>query len=354
MDRVPISTYELNPWKKSNFENQQPSYARLMEFIRQHADCLYYEPIWVPNACHWEQSAKHWDEGDQRVTRLTLHTPTRTLTQVTSQSDNVMTVWNREALLKDLDDLEAYLSLPWQPGEPDFGPLNEAWKSLDGRHGLPMIDICTPLGELATSFFDMADFLVLAITETNAIIRAIDILHERKVEFVRRMLKGPVKNTVCRITGSEVVTPPLLPPELFARLVTPYESVYMDMMRDAGVYPRLHIHGKIARVLDEIIKLDPAAIDPLETPPDGDIGIADLKKRIGKRICLMGGVELRYLEATDEAFVERLTRNLMAQGKPGGRFVIMPTAAPINIPLSPQTEKNYIRWIETALEVGKY
>jgi thiazole synthase ThiGH ThiG subunit len=40
--------------------------------------------------------------------------------------------------------------------------------------------------------------------------------------------------------------------------------------------------------------------------------------------------------------------------KAGGRYVIMPTAAPINTPLSPQTEQNYYTFIETALELGKY
>jgi hypothetical protein len=32
----------------------------------------------------------------------------------------------------------------------------------------------------------------------------------------------------------------------------------------------------------------------------------------------------------------------------------MPTAAPINIPLAPQTEANYMRFIDTALEMGDY
>ncbi len=105
-------------------------------------------------------------------------------------------------------------------------------------------------------------------------------------------------------------------------------------------------------MLDEIAAIDPAAIDPIEPPPDGDIDLAELKKRIGGRIVLMGGVELKHLEARDEAFVERLIRDLIAAGKPGGRFAIMPTAGPINIPLAPQTERNYIRFIETALEAG--
>jgi len=68
----------------------------------------------------------------------------------------------------------------------------------------------------------------------------------------------------------------------------------------------------------------------------------------------MSGIELKHLEARPAEYIEELVRNTMAAGKPGGRYVIMPTAAPINTPLSPQTEQNYMRFIETALETGGY
>ena len=44
----------------------------------------------------------------------------------------------------------------------------------------------------------------------------------------------------------------------------------------------------------------------------------------------------------------------MAQAKDGGGFVLMPTAAPINLPLSPQTEANYKAFIDAGLEFGGY
>jgi uroporphyrinogen-III decarboxylase len=168
------------------------------------------------------------------------------------------------------------------------------------------------------------------------------------------VLKGPVKDCLWRICGAEYATPPFMAPELFARFFTPYATVYCRMMREAGVYPRIHSHGRVGRVLDEIVKCGAAALDPVEPPPDGDITIAEIKKRTGNRLCLMGGIELKHLEAAGGDFVENLIRDLVAQGKPGGNYVIMPTAAPINIPLRQKSEDNYKRFIETALECGKY
>jgi thiazole synthase ThiGH ThiG subunit len=44
----------------------------------------------------------------------------------------------------------------------------------------------------------------------------------------------------------------------------------------------------------------------------------------------------------------------MASAKEGGGYVIMPTAAPINSPLQKKTEENYLRFIDAALEWGRY
>ena len=44
-DRVPISTYELVGYNSQAFENNDPSYASLMQAIREKTDCL---AMWNP------------------------------------------------------------------------------------------------------------------------------------------------------------------------------------------------------------------------------------------------------------------------------------------------------------------
>jgi len=354
-DRVPISAYELVGWNAESFENMHESYRRLMDLIRQKTDCLYMCGVSVPNVRAGEHACtvERWDDGDQHVTKTLVHTPTRTLTTVRSHSDNVMTTWTREHPVKDLEDLRAYLDLPWEPGRPDFRQLETAWKDLAGTRGLPLVSIGDPICEVAAAF-EFGNFTVHAMTETQAIAAALDCLHERYLETLRRILAGPVRNVVFRICGPEYATPPYLPPELFRLFVTRYDAQYVRMIQEAGGFARIHCHGKIGRVVDQIAEMAPDALDPVEPPPDGDIGIPELKAKIGRRVCLCGGIELKHLEIGAEQFVEDLVRKTMAAGKPGGRFIIMPTAAPISIPLSPKTERNYFRFIETALEVGEY
>ena len=40
VDRVPINTYELCARNSQSFENNQPSYQGLMQFIREHTDAV--------------------------------------------------------------------------------------------------------------------------------------------------------------------------------------------------------------------------------------------------------------------------------------------------------------------------
>jgi len=354
-DRVAVSTYELVGFNAESFENRSESYRRLMDLIREKTDCMYMCRVNVPNAraSGHEVTLEHWDRGDQHVTRTTLHTPTVDLTTVTSRSDTVMTTWKTEHPVKDLHDLEAYLDLPWEPGEADFRELERAWRDLDGTRGLPLISVNDPICELAEAF-EFGNFMVHAMTHTREIASALDRLHERYAEMLKRTLAGPVKNAIFRICGPEYATPPYLPPELFRLFVTRYDGQYVRMIQAAGAFARIHCHGRIARVLDQIAEMAPDALDPIEPPPDGDIDVPALKAAVGGRICLTGGIELKHLEAADGHFVEQLVRGTMAAGKPGGRFIIMPTAAPIDIPLSPRTEANYFRYVETALETGLY
>jgi hypothetical protein len=354
-DRVPISTYELVGWRRDSFENQQPSYRGLMAFIRERTDCLYMVYVPIPNARggEWDKTTEEWDDGEHHFRREVVHAPGRDLVTVSSKTDDVNTRWTREHPLKDLDDLAAWLALPREPGEPDFTVLERAWADLDRTRGLPLISFSDPLCEVCGSF-EFGTFTVLAITETETIQRALDAVHMRRLEMLRRLLNGPVEHVVFRLVGAEYASPPYLPPELFRRFVTGYNTEYTRMIQEAGGFARLHCHGRIGRLLDQIREMGVDGIDPVEPPPDGDVDVAGVKAAIGDRVCLMGGIELKHLEAASEAFIEQLVRDTMAQGKPGGRFVIMPTAAPINIPLSPQTEANYRRFIETALEIGAY
>jgi uroporphyrinogen-III decarboxylase len=355
-DRVPISTYELVGHNSVSWENREPSYARLMDAIRTLTDCIC---MWNPrsNATVFDSShpvelhAETSREGDFDVTRWSIDMPRGRLTRTTKVSDNVHTVWQTEHWCKSLEDVDAALSVPYEPLQFDHGDLARVRGEV-GENGIIMASLADPLW-MAADLMEFSDYTMWAMTETEHFARTVAVMHERNMENLRRMLDDGVVD-LYRICGPEYATPPFLPPEFFERFVVPCVTQMTELIHSMGGLVRLHCHGKIAHVLDMILATEPDGIDPCEAPPDGDIDLRDIKRRVGSRACLFGNLQLKLLESGSGEQVEDAVQGCMAAAKADGRYVIMPTAAPINVPLSPKTEGNYLRFIETALRLGEY
>jgi uroporphyrinogen-III decarboxylase len=156
------------------------------------------------------------------------------------------------------------------------------------------------------------------------------------------------------VVGAEYATPPYLPPECFAEYVVPYDREMTELIHRHGGWARIHCHGKIANVVEHLLAIGADSLDPVEPPPQGDIEFAEAKRRLGERMTLMGNLELAMLETASAEQVRAEVRKTMKAGRPGGRFVLMPTAAPIDVPLNKRTEENYLAFMETAKELGEY
>ncbi|MCD6518357.1 MAG: hypothetical protein J7M05_00330, partial [Anaerolineae bacterium] len=149
-------------------------------------------------------------------------------------------------------------------------------------------------------------------------------------------------------------TPPFLPPSFFARFVVPYVREMVELIHSKGARVRLHCHGRLRQVLDMIAETGSDALDPCEAPPDGDITLAEIKARVGDKLCLFGNLQPRLLEHGSLEDVERAVKECMEAAKDGGGYVIMPTAAPIESPLRKKAEENYLYFFEYAHKYGQY
>lgn len=347
-DRFGISTYELVGWDSDAWENNTPAYARLMAKIRRDTDCMYRAGVSVPNVADVPVTNRKWNEGGHAFSENIYHTARGDLRQLFRNDPGLHTTWTIEHVCKSIDDVEAWLDLPWSPGEANGDRIRLAWQRLDGRHGIPKFSVADPICVVA-ELMEFGEFTVAAITERQRVLAAMDRVHERQMEQLRRIVSLPeVKGTLCRIVGAEYATPPYLPPEMFDDFVARYHRPMAEVLRGAGVFARVHSHGKIGKVIDKIVDAGVQGIDPCEPPPDGDITLKELRKRFSKLV-LFGNMELKDLEHSSPKRVRELTRQAIEEAA-GGPFVLMPTAAPINDDLSPKTEENYFVMIDTALE----
>lgn len=350
-DRVPISTYELVGWNPDAWENREPSYRRLMDLIRAKTDCLYMWDSGSWGIAPELLEVETWEDDGKTYTRRTCRAPRRSLTSLEVVEPRIKTVWVVERFLKDEADVHAFLELPFAHTPPDVRQFDERTEAL-GERGIIMHSVSDALCVTA-ELFSFSTFLLLCATERPLIRRVMDTVQAEVLAATEARLEagfGPL----FRVCGPEYATPPYLRPEDFREFVVAYDRPLFDLIHRHGKYVRLHSHGKIGRVLDAIEELGPDALDPVEPPPDGDMTLSEVKERTRGRITLFGNLELKHLEHARPAEVEALTRRAIEEGTPGGRYVIMPSAAPINIPLSPATEENYRVFIETALECGAH
>jgi uroporphyrinogen decarboxylase len=114
-------------------------------------------------------------------------------------------------------------------------------------------------------------------------------------------------------------TGPFLSPSLFAEFITPYLARLTKSYRDMGFYVIKHTDGNIMPILDQLLQTNPHALHSLD--PQGGMDIAEVKRRCGNQVCLIGNVNCGLLDTgTDEEVVES-ARYALRHGMPGGGYI---------------------------------
>ena len=112
---------------------------------------------------------------------------------------------------------------------------------------------------------------------------------------------------------------PFLSPAMFDEFVTPYLKQLVAGYREQGFYVIKHTDGNIMPILDSLVSARPHALHSLD--PQGGVDIAEVKRRVGRQVCLIGNVNCGLLDTgTDEQAVES-ARYALRHGMPGGGYI---------------------------------
>ncbi len=358
VDRPPVSFYEINGWTEAPGDPDpfniysHPSWRPLIDLAHNHTDCIVMRGVAFdgaapdPMATRTREQTRHTEES--HFTTRTIAAGRRTLTVRFRRDRDVNTTWTEEHLLKDVDDLTAYLALPAPAA--DIVRVNPS-SVLDvearlGDAGIVMIDTADPLCH-AAALFDMAEYTVIAMTEPDLFRRLLDRFAATvlpQTEAIARALPG----RLWRIVGPEYASPPFLPPALFREYVCRYVSPMIRSIQRYGGYARVHSHGNLRAILDDIAAMGPDGLDPIEPPPQGDVELAYVRKNYGKNLVLFGNIEASDIENLPTPQFAEKVRRALGEGTSGsGRgFVLMPSACPYGRVLSSLAMRNYEKMIE--------
>ena len=359
VDRPAVSFYEINglderPDNPDPFNiYSHPSWQPVLELARAQTDRIVMRGVAfdavAPDPLAGLTREQTVITGASRLTTRTIAAGGRTLVTRTRRDRDVNTVWTVEHLLKGVEDLQFFLSLPAPAADGRVNPAGVlATETQLGDTGIVMIDTPDPLC-LAASLFDMAKYTVIALTEPVLFRRLLDRFAAAllpKTEAVAAALPG----RLWRIYGPEYASPPYLPPALFREYVCTYVTPMVAAIRRQGGYARIHCHGNLRAILDDIAGMGADGLDPIEPPPQGDVELRYVREKYGRALVLFGNLEASDIEnLPTPQFAEKVRRALDEGTSGAGRgFVLMPSACPYGRVLSPLARRNYETTIELA------
>ena len=105
----------------------------------------------------------------------------------------------------------------------------------------------------------------------------------------------------------------------FDDFVTPYLADLIRGYRSQGGYVIKHTDGNIMPILDRLLLGEPHALHSLD--PQGGVDIAEVKRLVGDRVCLIGNVNCGLLDTGTEAECVASARYALKHGMPGGRYI---------------------------------
>jgi hypothetical protein len=364
VDRPAVCFYELNAIDQKpdnpdpyNIFNH-PSWKPLLDLTRDRTDRIVLRSVGLKNAPPDPVAplriVKKTRTADSVVTRVTLRAGPRTLATTTRRDRDVNTVWTTEHLLKDADDLRAWLDLPEQlfGGTVDTSSVLDTEKAL-GDAGICLIDTADPLCQVA-ALFDMGAYTVIAMTEPDLFHRALQRCArylQARTEAVARALPG----RHWRIYGPEYAGPPYLPPRLFREYVVTYDKPMIAAIHATGGFARIHSHGRLRDILPHILATGAMGLDPIEPPPQGDVELSYVRRNYGKELVLFGNLEVSDIENLPTPEFARKIRTALKEGTEGeGRgFVLMPSACPYGRVVTELTLANYRKMVQMTERIGQ-
>ena len=344
-DRAPVFLY-LNPFIDGGFACD-PSYSDVMEACRDYEDVIFdwgFPSGFFHTAA--ELTTRQLSNGDTEHVIETARGKLTSITRADWRGSGTVKRWVTEP-----EDIERLLSIPYVPVRPDLTEALNARTTGQGKW-IVQATFSDPIGVVGD--IDEMSLAIWTIEQRPLLKRMLETVFERISDELAYCLSNGV-GPIYYFNGPEYALPPLMSPNDFQEFVVDYDSRLISQIHEyPSCYTIIHSHGKVSNFLEQFADTGTDGLNVLEPPPIGDTILADAKRRIGDRVCLIGNIQYDDLARGDDATIDQLVREAIAQGAPGGRFILSPCAYPYETPLPAKAARNFIAYLKAGRKYGQY
>jgi len=295
-------------------------------------------------------------EGDFWVTRVEIVTPDRTLTQESARPDagaatqGLMSA-TRKHLLESPDDIASFIR--WVPG-PDAETVRDMRETASGwRRRVGDLGINAPWGwagvfNYASDLWGIENVMMAPYTDEALYAGLMDALTRQMIAYNAPLIEGGAD--AIGLQG-HIANASSVSPDYFMEHVFPYEKRLIDALHSQGAFTVYHNCGFARAFYPCYRELGMTVWETVSEPPQGDNDLAEAKRLMGDRVCLLGNLDqLRFLKTATPAEVAAKARAIVRVGKPAGRYLFAASDfLEKNTPL-----ENVKAMLDAAREEGRY
>jgi len=275
----------------------------------------------------WKIEKEVISENPYMTERFSITTPRKKLF-MKLQSDNY-TTWVKEPLIKDKADIEIFNKYAPKP-ICDVDQVNMIANDF-GERGIlrgpvPGFDIYGQPGcwQDAVVLVGTERLIMETFDDPTWVHEMLAILMSRKKKFL--ISAGGAKYDLLELGGGSASTT-VISPRIFEEFVAPYDKELIDLAHKKGHKVVYHTCGGMMPILEIITEMNPDAMETF-TPPSlgGDVDLAEAKKRIGDKVCMIGGFDqFKYFSSCDPDDTRKAVRKCFKDAGNGGGYILSPS-----------------------------
>ena len=346
-DRLPVTTHHLMPYFLNKYmkgiSNREFfdyfSFDAINWIVPHKADASkgeYYDPYQGELGFleskrifndHWRIEYQEIPDLSYKTIRYRIITPKGVLTTVLQSND--ITTWVLEHLVKEKEDIEILAEFATTP-LCDVEAVNKVAEEF-GDRGIIRGHICTAdifgqpgCWQDACCLAGNQNMIMAVYDDPEWVHEFLRILQNRKLGFIKSM-KG-ARYDILELGGGDASTT-LISPKIFNSFVAPYDNELIKAAHKAGQRISYHVCGGKMPILDDIAYMKPDAVETF-TPPEmgGDTDLSEAKKRIGDKVCIIGGFDqFHHLKGCTPEETRAAVRKCFDEAGGNGGYIISPS-----------------------------